>query len=467
MLKNKPTYSFIENYKRPYKKSLDYIKSTFKSMWNVQEGSVRSAKTIDNITAFALNLEETTEPIHLAIGTTYTNARAIIFESEGMGLRHFPEWQQRREVIDGKVVEFPQRIFEDTYEDRYALRLEPIKDSGHPVKYIVPFGANNKTAHYGYRGWSIGMIIATEVDLFHEFSIQEMQNRTIASSYRKYFLDFNPNNPRHSIYRKLEEWERSLGGYNYLHKTLVDNPIMTETMIEVIKSEYDPDSVDYRRYILGERVVAEGLIYNVRDYNVLNEFNVDDYKSYVVVADTGVNHSATVFSLVAISKDNKYLDTLKEYYHKNAKESGLGIKMPYDYAVDYIEFIKECIALMGKVPVAVMSDIDVTFIREFDRIKYKHNLGGINLRSNFLKEKIKDRIKADINLFYKGRKRIYRECKYTLEAYRTSIYDPKEDVKGNWVRLDDAKSGTMIDPIDTNEYAATYYRRELNEYRGG
>lgn len=464
--RNKPSYSFVSKFKRPYKKSIDYIKKTFTSMYNIQEGSVRSAKTIDNIIAFAMNLEETTEPLHLAIGTSYTNARAVLFESEGMGLRHFPEWQQRTEIVNGVPVEFPQRIFETTYEDRYALVLKPIEGSGHPDKYIVPFGADNKSSHIGYRGWSIGMIIATEIDLFHENSIQEMQNRTIASRYRKYFLDFNPNNPRHAIYRKLEEWTKSLGGYNYLHKTLIDNPIMTPLMIEIVKSEYDPTSVDFKRYILGMRVVAEGLIYRLREYNILQNYNVDDYRSYVIVADPGVNHSATVFSLIAISRDNKHLDTLKEYYHKNAEESGLGIKHPDDYVKDYMQFIKECITLMGKPPQAVLTDTDPTFIREFNRQKYENKLGGITLNQGFKKDKIKDRIKTDINYFYKGRKRIYKECVYTKEAYETAMYDPKEDEKGNWVRLDDPKTGTMIDPIDTNEYAATYYRHELNKYRG-
>lgn len=445
---------------------MDYIKKTFTHMYNIQEGSVRSAKTIDNIVAFAMNLEETTDPLHLAIAPTFTSARAIIFESEGMGLKHFPDWQKRKELINGEVVEFPQRIFETTYEDRDALMLLPKAGSNHPIKYIVPFGADNVSSHKGYRGWSVGMVIATEIDLLHPNSLQELQNRTVASNYRKFFYDFNPNNPRHMIYKKLEEWSKSLGGYNYLHKTLVDNPIMTKEMIEIIKSEYDPKSIDFRRYILGERVSAQGLIYTIRDYNIIDKFDAKDYYRYIIVADPGVNHSATAFGLIAITKDFKYIDTLMEYYHKNAEEENLGIKSPQDYALDFIDFIKESIRVMGKTPSAVMSDLDLTFIREFERLKYEHNLAGINLSTKFKKDKIKDRIKADINYLWTGRKRIYNKCDYTIEAYEQAMYDPKEDVKGNYVRYDNPQEGTMIDPIDLNEYAATYFRNDLNEYRG-
>ena len=46
------------------------------------------------------------------------------------------------------------------------------------------------------------------------------------------------------------------------------------------------------------------------------------------------------------------------------------LKSPYDYAVDYINFFcKECEELTGKPLYNRLSDHDLTFMREYDRIK--------------------------------------------------------------------------------------------------
>lgn len=459
--RNKPSNSFIKRYIRPNEKAMGYLRNTFNAMYNIQEGSVRSAKTIDNIVAFAMNIEETQDLIHLAIAPTYTSARAIFFDGDGMGLRHFPEWQNRKELINGRVVEFPQRIFETTYEDRDALMLLPRHDSDMPVKYIIPFGADNISSHKGYRGWSIGMVLGTEVDMWHPNSLQEIQSRTVASSYRKFFLDFNPNNPRHYIYTKLDEWSKSLGGYNYLHKTLSDNPILTEEQIEIIKSEYDPNSIDYRRYILGERVSAYGLIYTVRDYNIFSEVDLSDYSSYIITADIGENMSATVFQLQAFNRIKRSMDVIREYYHRNADvKRDSDIKLPNHYAIDFCKFINESIDYMGIYPVRVQSDLDVTFMREFDIVSKDYGLGDMRLR-DVIKKEIDERISSGIVYLYKEKLRFHDSCNHTIEAFEQAVYDPKQEERGKYVRLDNPTQQTKIDPIDTAEYGFTYYEREL------
>ncbi len=451
----------MQRYIKPYDKTIEYLAKTFDCTYNIQEGAVRSGKTLDNIVAFAMNLEETTDPLHLAIAPTFTSARAIFFDGEGMGLRHFPEWQKRRELINGKIVEFPQRVFETTYEDRDALMVLPKADSDHPVKYIIPFGADNMSSHKGYRGWSIGMVLGTEIDMLHPNSLQELQNRTVASSYRKFFYDFNPNNPRHYIYGKLEEWSKSLGGYNYKHKTLIDNPILTNEQIDIIKSEYDPESIDYRRYILGERVSAYGLIYKVRDYNVFDEINLSDYRSYIITADVGENMSATVFQVQAFNYRVGSMDVLYEYWHRNADvERDTEIKLPVHYAEDFAEFIKEAIETMGAYPLRVQSDLDITFMREFDLLVGKYNIGDLRLR-DVIKKEINERISTGIVYLYKGKLRFHKGCVHTIEAFEQAVYDPKQEASGKYVRFDNPSQNTKIDPIDAVEYGFTFYEREL------
>ena len=56
-------------------------------------------------------------------------------------------------------------------------------------------------------------------------------------------------------------------------------------MIEEAKMGLDPNSVQYKRDILGMRIAADGVIYTIRDYNIIDTFNPKDYIKYIVVCD--------------------------------------------------------------------------------------------------------------------------------------------------------------------------------------
>lgn len=460
---------YRENFIVPNLKSLQYIRRSMdkETIFNISVGSVRSGKTTENILAFCMNLELTPDVLHLAIGTSEAAAKTILFNGDGLGIKHYPDWQERVEVVNGKRIHYPQRIFETKYQGKDALALTPRK-KGDPIKYVIAYGGATVSSFEMFRGMSFGMVISTEANLLHPNTIIEYTNRTIASRKRKIFEDLNPGSPRQ--WYKTDRMDILLKqmpeATNYIAKRLEDNPSLHEDQIKFLINQYPPNSVQYRNHILGEWVAAEGLIYTFDDErNVLQSFNPQDYFSYIISIDPGVNHSATVFTVLGITRDFKHIDTLKEYYHKNADHYGIGVKMPIDYVMDLVIFIKESLFLMGKPAYEILCDIDVTFIREFKRIKYKEGLGGITLNSQFKKGEIRDRIKTDVNYLHQGRKRIYKDCVKTIEAYKTAQYDPKESNKGNYVRLDDPVAGTMIDPIDANEYATMRYSYELSRYQ--
>jgi PBSX family phage terminase large subunit len=388
-----------------------------------------------------------------------------LFDGEGLGIKHFPEWQARTEMIDGKKVKFRQRIFEGKYEGSDALILLPKYKSGQSTKYIVAFGGNKSNSHEPYKGWSVGMFIATQWELLHLNTRDELLKRTALSRHRKHFTDLNPISPKADIYKQIARWQAT-GQLNYIKKTMLDNPIMTPERIEEIKAEYDPDSIVYKRDILGERVAAEGLIYRLRDYNILkeSEFRAEDYVEYVIVADPGINASATAFCLLGITRGYRYVDVILDYNHKNEDKAGLAIKMPSDYVMDYFDFIKGSKKKMNKSPRDVYSDLDLTFKREYERLQWTNGVQD-QLR-NAIKDEIVDRIKTDINLLYKGRLRFYENCVSTIESFRTAQYDPKLSDKGVYVRYDSPVDGTMIDNIDNVEYGIRAFRYELSLYKG-
>lgn len=466
----KPTGSlYTQKFIVPKYKSLEYIRRSLdpEVIFNISVGSIRSGKTTENIVAFCMNLELSPDILHMAIGVNASTAKTILFEGDGLGIKHYPEWQERVEIVNGKRVRFPQRIFETKFQDKDALCLLPLK-KGDPKKYIIAFGGDTVSSYTAFHGMSFGMVISTEANLLHSNTVIKYMERTVASRWRKIFEDLNPGNPRQ--WYKTERLDVLLkqtpDEINYIEKRLTDNPFLKEHQINNLKMQYPPNSVQYRNSILGEWVAAEGLIYDFQDdKNIITSFNANDYFSYIISIDPGVNHSATVFSTVGITRDFKYLDTLNEYYHKNSDQYGMGVKMPIDYVMDFIDYLRKTVAEMGRYPQEIVCDNDLTFIREFERVKYREGMGGIYLTTKFDKGLIRDRIKTDVNMLFQGRKRVHIRCVKTIEAYRTAQYDPKESQKGNYVRLDDPVAGTMIDPIDANEYATLRFGYELSRYQ--
>lgn len=459
-------------YVLPYEEDLQYIYRSLSrdNVYNILIGAYRSAKTTTNITAFCMNLELSNERLHFAIATTESNAKTILFDGDGLGIKYFPDWQRRIEYVNGKAIQMPQRIFEGKYKQRDALILYPLPHENKPVKYIVAFGGDKENSYKAFRGQSVGSIISTEANLLHPNTITEYMGRIGASKRMKVFEDGNPGNPKqwYKVHRLDYLMRDRAKETNYGHRTLNDNPVLDSKQREVLSGAFHKDSPQYKNLILGEWVVAEGLIYRLTDKNMINGYNINDYAGYRISADTGVNSSATSFVLQAITRDRQYLDTIEMYYHRNKDEKNeKNIKLPIDYARDFAMFIKDSIELMGKPPIEVLADNDLTFIREFNRIKYEYGLGAIFVNHKFKKDKIEDRINQGTNLFHLGRKRINKEkCAKLIEAYEIAQYDSKEELKGNYIRYDSPINDTMIDPIDADEYSQSRFSEELGRFRG-
>lgn len=461
-----------DKYVLPFDKDLDFIYNSLKDevVYNILIGSYRSAKTTTLITAFCMNLQLSNDRLHFTLAFDEANAKTILWDGDGLGIKYFPDWQRRIEYVNGKPVQMPQQIFEGKYKQRDALILHPLPYENKPVKYIVAYGGGKESSYKAFRGASVGSIIATEVNLFHPNTITEYTGRTGASNRLKIFEDGNPGNPNQWYKKERLDYlmEKRSHELNYGHRTLVDNPILTDLQIERLSNAYPKNSPQHRNLILGEWVGAEGLVYTLTNDNILKDFDPNDYMGYRVSADIGQTKSATTFIVQAVTKDRKYIDTLFEYYHRNDGKSNLGVKMPIDYANDYLEFIKQAMSVFNRAPLEILSDHDITFVREFNKQRFKYNLGGLHLNHNFGKEKIVDRIKQGLNLFHLGRKRIHKEnCPNVWEAYETASYDSKEELKGNYVRYDNPQDNTKIDPIDADEYSMSRFRYELDRYKGG
>ena len=280
-------------------KHKEYMHRGIKATISVAEGAVRAGKTVDNVAMFAKMLElGVQDRIHLASGSTSANAKLNIGDCNGFGLEYI----------------FRGRCKWSKFKGNECLRIKTANR-----EYIVIFVGGSKADSFKkIRGNSYGMLIATEINLHHDSFIKDAFNRQLASKTRRVFWDLNPSSPANFIYKDyIDKFEETYGErYNYEHFTIRDNASITEERIRDIESQYDKNSVWYRRDILGERCNAEGLVYPMfnKDIHVVRKGDVQTEGDYYISSDYGIQN-ATVFLLWQKEVGSKRWICLNEYYY--------------------------------------------------------------------------------------------------------------------------------------------------------
>ncbi len=434
------------------KKHIDYILKTKDCKANVAEGAVRAGKTIDNCIAFALNLEYTTDKIHLASGSTLANAKLNIGECNGFGLEH----------------QFKGRCHWGKFKDNEALYIQTKTGE----KIVIFVGGGKADSYKKILGNSYGFWIATEINEHYdceeskESFIKVAFARQLASDNPKWFWDLNPSNPLADIYTKyIDLWAKNglIGGYNYQHFTIFDNAAITEQRKQEIISQYDPTSIWYQRDILGKRVVAEGLIYReFKDYHIvkMQDWNAIDEKGnythpirkalkfITIGVDFGGNISAHSFNATGFTNQFRKFGTIKQKRIAERIDDKELIE-------EFIKFIKE---LKEEYPGINIIDIrcdsaEQTLIAGFERALREHRLAiPIN---NAIKGEILNRIRFYCKMFSTNKYFILECCEPLIMAFKTAIWEKDK----NDIRLDDGKQD--VDSLDGQEYSTEPYQDVL------
>lgn len=237
----------------PVKESRDKILGcmTAGGFLTVAEGSVRSGKTCTLLMAFAAYVVRSPETVFLLSGRTVKTAEQNCI-LDRFGLLNLIPGSQYRKVGESRAVTF-------TADTPYG-RLR---------KKIIVEGAADIRAFMKIRGNTYGGWLADEVNMHDPEFVSEALRRTVVSADRRHYFSLNPGHPSDWIYTDyldrydaMDEEERAeLGGYTWWHFTPKDNPAMTPEMLRSLEKQYPEGSVFYRRYILGERCIAEGLVY--------------------------------------------------------------------------------------------------------------------------------------------------------------------------------------------------------------
>ena len=219
----------------------------FDHWFNVAEGGKRGGKNVLITMAYCTILEKHTSRIHLIAGVSTATARLNILDCDGFGLKNY----------------FEGRCREGVYQNRDCLYIQTATGE----KVVLISGGGKAGDEKLIKGNTYGTAYITEANECSKIFIQEVFDRTLSSPDRKIFHDLNPKAEAHWYYQDVLNFhEEKLKanpkyGLNYGHFTIADNMSISDDQLRAVLSTYDRKSVWYARDILGQRKMAEGLVY--------------------------------------------------------------------------------------------------------------------------------------------------------------------------------------------------------------
>lgn len=219
----------------------------FDHWFNVAEGGKRGGKNVLITMAYCTILEKHPSRIHLIAGVSTATARLNILDCDGFGLKNY----------------FEGRCREGVYQNRDCLYIQTATGE----KVVLISGGGKAGDEKLIKGNTYGTAYITEANECSKIFIQEVFDRTLSSPDRKIFHDLNPKAEAHWYYQDVLNFhEEKLKanpkyGLNYGHFTIADNMSISNNQLRAVLSTYDRKSVWYARDILGQRKMAEGLVY--------------------------------------------------------------------------------------------------------------------------------------------------------------------------------------------------------------
>lgn len=401
-------------------KHKNYIKTALNYKQSVAEGAVRSGKTIDHCIIFSMYLETCEDKIHLASGSSLPNAKLNIGDCNGFGLEHI----------------FRGRCRWGKYKSNEALFVQTKTGE----KIVIFTGGGKSDSYKSILGNSYGGWIATEINEHYDCDdsrtsfIKVAMARQIASVHPFTLWDLNPSNPNADIYKNYIDKFMGLDWYRYEHFNIFDNATMSQERIEEIQNKYDKNSVWYKRDILGERMVAEGLVFpyfanNCKPYlfkyQSLKEKMKEEGKRFshlIIGVDFGDNGSKYSWHLTGFTNDWDYMWALDE--GDMAKSNAIDATK---FCKAFVRFYKRCVECYGYVEWIFPDSASNTLINTLRAYFYAEGLDG-SIIAPVKKNELTDRPITVDSLLVTGRLKIEEHCKNLINALSELVWDEKKDI---------------------------------------
>lgn len=175
------------------------------------------------------------------------------------------------------------------------------------------FGGKDESSFALIQGRTLAGVLLDEVVLMPESFVNQALARCSVGGARFWF-SCNPGSPLHWFKEKWIDRADELNAL-YIHFAMTDNPSLSEETLERYNKIYT--GVFYQRYVLGEWVLAEGLIYpNYKNAIVDKIPNITPVR-YALSIDYGTMNAFAVLLWKKI--DNVWYAT-NEYYYSGRNE---------------------------------------------------------------------------------------------------------------------------------------------------
>lgn len=351
----------------------------------------------------------------------------------------FVEWAMRefsghRFGICGKTVDSAAKnivvpfISMSLAKERYTLRwrradkvLEVTR--GAVKNYFEVFGGKDESSFALIQGRTLAGVLLDEVVLMPRSFVEQALTRCSVDGAKLWF-SCNPGSPQHWFYTDWIQRHKERNAL-YLHFEMTDNPGLSERTIERYQTMFA--GVFYDRYVRGLWVLAEGLIYDFGESNIVDD--EPDGGEYYISCDYG---TLNPFSAGLWCWDGKTATRIQEYYYSGRDE--------HHNKTDE-EYHAELVRLAGNLPVrsVIVDPSAASFIEVIKRHKQFNVRKAVN--------DVIPGIATTARYLRDGTIKVHRSCKDCIREFGLYRWDEKftEDrpIKENDHAMDDTRYFVM------------------------
>ena len=179
---------------------------------------------------------------------------------------------------------------------------------GGVTNYFEVFGGKDEASYTLIQGRTLAGVLLDEVVLMPRSFVEQALGRCSVDGSRMWF-SCNPASPQHWFYTEWVEKHKERNAL-YLHFEMRDNPSLSEKILARYESMYS--GVFYRRYVLGEWCIAEGLVYQIFDPEKHVTSDLPTNGRYYISVDYG---TLNPFSAGLWCLKNGVATRIREYYY--------------------------------------------------------------------------------------------------------------------------------------------------------
>lgn len=232
---------------------------------------------------------------------------------------------------------FLEELFKIIGEENYYYHRQLGRGVIYGRQFYV-FGFSDINDWKALQGGTFGGAVVTEgLHCHRDFWYMLVSRMSIDGA--KIFVDLNPGGPGHWFYKEVLTNEEMIaaGDVRRFRFNFNSNMSLSDDYKDMLKRQYVPGSLLYRRMIEGEWCSSEGVIYSQFDHqkHTLEPSQIPNKLNTIWVPLDYGTQNPTVFGQLA--RDNGIYYLVDEYYHHGAVE---GQMRGAEYAQEMVKFIR-------------------------------------------------------------------------------------------------------------------------------